>query len=258
MLKNYFVIALRNLAKHKGFSFINITGLAVGISVCMLILLYVNDELSYDRFNEKYDRIGRIALEGFFGNSEISVAQSCAPLAETIVNDFPEVETAARVRNFGYPVIRYNDKVFSEEKFFSADSTFFDVFTVEFIAGDESTALTQPNTLVITDKTAKRYFGDENPIGKTVSSDNRRNYEIVGVVKEFPENSHFHFDFLLSLSSNDDSRSPVWLSNNYLTYFVLREGASFDELNKKLATDLVKYIAPQVQQATGSCFCFFR
>ncbi len=251
MLKNYFVIAIRNLAKHKGFSFINITGLAVGIAVCILILLYVKDELSYDRFNEKYDRIGRIALEGYFGNSEISVVQSCAPLAETMMSDFPEVEVAARVRNFGYPVIRYNDKVFSEEKFFSADSTFFDVFTVEFIAGEESRALTQPNTLVITDKTAKRYFGDENPIGKSVSSDNRRNYEIVGVVKEFPENSHFHFDILLSLSTNEDSRSPIWLSNNYWTYFVLNEAGSFEELNKKLATDLVKYLAPQVQQATG-------
>jgi putative ABC transport system permease protein len=252
MLKNYITIAIRNLFKHKSFSFINITGLAVGIAVCMLILLFVNDELSYDRFNEKYERIGRIALEGYFGGSEISAVTSCAPLAETLVSDFPEVETATRVRTFGYPVIRYQDKVFSEEKFFSADSTFFDVFTVEFIAGDESTALTQPNTMIITDKTARRYFGDENPIGKILNSDNRRDYEVVGVVKEFPENSHFHFDFLLALSTYGDSRSPIWLSNNYWTYFVLKEGTSLEILNKKLETDLVKYIAPQVEQATGA------
>lgn len=252
MLKNFITIAIRNLFKYKAFSFINITGLAVGIAVCMLILLFVKDEMSFDRFNEKYERIGRIALEGYFGGSEISIVQSCAPLAETMVSDFPEVETATRVRNYGYPVIRYNDKVFSEEKFFSADSTFFDVFTVEFVAGDENTALTEPNTMVITEETAARYFGEEDPIGKTVNSDNRNNYQVVGIVKAMPVNSHLHFDFLLSLCTNPESRSPVWLSNNFWTYFVLKEGAGFEELNKKLEKDLVKYIAPQIQQATGA------
>lgn len=252
MFKNYVTIAIRNLLKRKGFSLINITGLAIGIAVCLLIVAYVYDEFSYDRFHEKSDRIGRIVLEGYFGNSEFAVVTSPAPMAETLVADYPEVEAATRIRSYGYPVLRYKDNVFSEEKFYSADSTFFDVFTVEFMLGDKNTALTQPNTMIITERMANKYFGKEDPIGKILNSDRRNNYEVVGVVKEFPSTSHFHFDFLLSLASNQESQQTIWLSNNFHTYFVLREGSSFKDFEAKIGTDLVKYIAPQVEQATGS------
>ena len=201
MLSNYIRIALRNLLRFKTYSVINITGLAVGMACCILILLYVYDEMSYDRFNKNSDRIYRIAVNGTLGNNNFNAAVSAPPLRNTLLTDFPEVVAATRIRNFGFPVLRYKDKVFSEEKVYWVDSSFFDVFTVEFVKGNPETALNEPEDIVLTEKMAKKYFGDENPVGKLLNADKRRDYKVTAVVKEFPENSHFHFDFLASLSS---------------------------------------------------------
>ena len=157
MLKNYIKIALRNLLKYKGTSFINIFGLSAGITCCILISLFVLDELSYDRYYEKADRIYRVTLQGIVGTNEFNGAITRAPLAETLVRDFPEVTAAARFRSFGFPVLRYGEKVFSEERFFSADPSIFDVFTIPFIKGNPKTALSKPNTVVITQTMAKKY-----------------------------------------------------------------------------------------------------
>lgn len=251
MFKNYLKIALRNFLKHKGFSFINVFGLAVGIACCLLILLFVVDELSYDKYHEKADRIYRAGLYGFIGGNEFNGVVTASPMAKTLADEYPEVEAATRARNFGFPVFRYGDKVFSKEKVFWVDPGFFDVFTVPFIQGDPETALEKPVTIVLTQSMAKKYFGDEDPLGKTINSDQRRDYLVTGIVEDVPKNSHFHYDFLASLSTYPDSQSPIWVSNNYYTYFVLREGASPEAFDAKLGELVKKYVGPQIQAAAG-------
>jgi len=254
MIRNYLRIALRNLRNHKAFSLINIVGLAVGIACCIAILLFVNDELSYDRFNAHADQTYRVHFRAYFNNKDLNLAVSCAPLAPTLLHDFPEVKAATRIRNFGFPVMRYKDKAFSEEQFYWADSTFFDVFTVHFLEGNPRTALTQPNTVVITEAMAKKYFGSEDPMGKILNADKRRDYMVTGVVDGFPHNAHFQFDFLGSLATYEDSRNQIWLSNNYYTYTVLQKGTDPAAFEKKMNEDLKKYTGPQIKTATGMAY----
>jgi len=251
MLKNYMKIALRNFFKHKGFSFINVFGLAVGIACCLLILLFVVDELSYDKYHEKADRIYRAGLYGFIGGNEFNGVVTASPMAQTLVEEYPEVEAATRARNFGFPVFRYADKVFSEERVFWVDPGFFDVFTVPFIQGDQTTALNEPLSIVLTHSMASKYFGNEDPMGKTINADQRRDYLVTGVVEDAPKNTHFHYDFLAALSTYEDSRSQFWVSNNYYTYFVLREGTSPEAFENKMEDLVKKYVAPQIQAAAG-------
>ena len=251
MLKNHLKIAIRNFFKHKGFSFINIFGLAVGIACCILILLFVWDEISYDKFHQKAENIYRSGIFGVLNGNEFKGAVSCSPMAKTLVEEYPEVTASTRIRNFGFPVFRYEDKVFSEEKVYWVDPTFFDVFTAKFIQGNPETALVKPMTIVLTQSMALKYFGTADPMGQVLNSDNRRDYEITGVIEDPPHNTHFHYDFLASIETYPDSRSPVWISNNYHTYFVLREGTDPKAFEAKL-TELVKnHVAPQIQAATG-------
>ncbi|UCH62912.1 MAG: ABC transporter permease [Fidelibacterota bacterium] len=252
MFWSYVKITVRNVIRQKLYSAINILGLAIGVAACITIILYVQEELSYDRYHEKADRIYRVALSARIGGNDFNVALSAAPIAGTLLEEFPEVETTTRIGYLGgYPVIRYGDKVFSEERYTTADSTIFDVFDIPFIIGDPKTALTQPNSLVLTESTARRYFGDENPIGKLMTSDKVNERMVTGVIKDFPHNSHFHYDFLLSLATSPDSRSTNWLNNNYHTYIVLKEGASAEELEAKFPDMIRKYVGPQVEQALG-------
>lgn len=249
MLRNYFKIAFRNLVRFKAYSAINITGLAVGMACCILILLYVFDELSYDRFHENSDRIYRIGIDiDMGGKNAVLAAVSPAPMRNILLQEYPEVEAATRFKNFGYPVLRYGDKVFSEEKFFWVDSTFFDVFTVEFIKGNPGTALTLPLSVVLTERMAKKYFGNENPMGKLLNMDNRRDYKVTGVVKEFPENSHLHFDFLASISSYPFVEQQGWLDNDYYTYILLREGFPSIQFEAKLPGVVDKYVFPVLER----------
>jgi putative ABC transport system permease protein len=251
MFKNYLKIAVRNFFKHKGFSFINIFGLAVGVACCLMIVLYVLDEISYDRHHEKSDQIYRVGIDGFVNNMAFHGVITCAPMAQTLVREFPEVTTATRLRNFGFPVFRYKDKVFSEERVFWVDQSFFDIFTVPFIKGDPKTALAEPNSIVLTRSMALKYFGSEEPLGKSLNADQRRDYLITGIVEDVPHNSHFQYDFLASLSTYEDSRSPIWISNNYYTYLLLREDASPKAFEAKLAELVEKYVGPQIQVAAG-------
>ncbi len=248
MLLSYLKIALRNLAKFKIYSFINIAGLAVGMACCILILIYVFDELSYDRFHKNSDRIYRVAVNGALGENNFDAAVSPPTLRNHLMTDYPEVKGVTRVKNFGFPVMRYGDKVFSEEKFFWVDSTFFDVFTVEFVKGDPKTALNQPEAVVLSERMAQKYFGNENPVGKLINSDNRRDYKVTGVVKEFPENSHFHFDFLASLSSYPFIDQQGWLSNDFYTYVLLQEDYPSEQFEAKLSEIVNTHVWPVIER----------
>jgi putative ABC transport system permease protein len=251
MFRNYLKVAVRTFLSRPGFSLINVLGLAVGVACCLLILLFVRDEMSFDRHNERLDRMYRAGLSAFVNNSAIEGAVTSAPMAKALVDEIPEVEAAARVRNFGFPVFRYGDKVFSEERVFWVDNSFFDIFTVPFVAGDPRTALEKPLTIVLTRTTARKYFGQESALGKVLNADGRRDYVVTGVVEDSPRNSHFHYDFLASVETYPDSRSPVWINNNYLTYFLLREGAKSEAVAAKLPGLVRKHVGPQVQAAIG-------
>lgn len=252
MLWSYVKIAIRNVVRQKLYSSINILGLAVGVAACITILLYVQDELSYDRYHKKADRIYRVALSAVIGGNEFNAALSAAPVAATLLEEFPEVEAITRISYIGgYPVIRYEDRVYSEELYTAADSTVFDVFDIPFIIGDPKTALTEPNSLVMTESTARRYFGDENPMGKMMTSDKVNERMVTGVIEDFPHNSHFHYDFLLSFVTSPLSQSTTWLNNNLYTYIVLKEGASAEELEAKFPDMIRKYVGPQIEQALG-------
>jgi len=251
MLHNYMKTAYRNLMKSKGFSFINIFGLATGLACCILIMLFVLDELSYDRYHENAHRIYRMGNRGIVNNNLDLTARSSPPLGEVLKHEFPEVEAVTRMRNYGFPVFRHNDRVFSEEKVFWTDPSFFDVFTVTFITGDAKTALNRPDAIVLTESMARKYFGDEDPMGKIINSDNRQDLIVTAVVRDVPRNSHFHFDFLESIVGRQDVQSPVWYFNDYYTYILLRQGASPKALEEKLFETVKQHVGPQIQGVLG-------
>ena len=255
MIKNYIKVALRNLVKYKGYSFINIVGLAIGFACSILIAMFVFDELNYDKFHEKADQIYRVSLHGRLSDNEFNVPNTCGPLAFTLVNDYPEVLQATRVLGKSSRLVNYEDKHFNEEEIIFADSTFFDVFTFPFIQGDPNTALTKVNSIVITEETAQKYFGKKNPMGKLLRFDDDTTYfQITGIIKNVPDNSHFHFDFLVSFSATDQRRNQMWTSNYLYTYIVLQKDFPPAQLEDKFPALLEKYVGPELEQFMGIGF----
>ncbi len=248
MFKNYLKDALRNTKKHKGYSFINIVGIAVGIACSMIVLLYVFDELSYDKHHKNADRIYRVRVR-YTLDGKISADTTRSPelLASTLQNEFPEIEAAARFTNYGFPVFRYRDKVFSEEKVFRADNSIFDIFSFEFVSGDPKEALIDQNSIVLTQSSARKYFGNENPIGKVINADKRRDYTVTAVIEDIPRESHFHFDFLIPLRKADPQAN--WLNLPNRTYVLLKENATMQDLSRKLEFTVSKYLAPFIEKA---------
>ncbi len=227
MFKNYFKIALRNILKHKSYAFVNIAGLAVGMASCLLILLYVQDELRYDRFHQNAERIYRATL----ATSQQRVETTPSILGPLCQREFPEVERAVRFyesTRFGALVVQQGERFFQEERFMFADSTVFEVFTFPFIMGNPATALTRPNTIVLTQSTAQKYFGEANPLGKTLRVNNARDYEVTGVMQDVPSHSHLQFDFLASYTSltHEWATTETWYSANLFTYILLRQNAA--------------------------------
>ncbi|MEM9831964.1 MAG: ABC transporter permease [Bacteroidota bacterium] len=256
MLKSYFTIAFRNLAKRKFYAGINILGLSIGFTSCLLIVLYIHHELSYDTMHNKADRIYRVGLNGKFSDQEGKTTVTTAPLAFTAVEEFPEVENATRICHFlDIQTIRYNESVIVEERVYFADSTFFDVFSFKLIAGDPATALTEPNTLVITEDMAQKYFGNEPALGKTLLvGDGKVPHEITGVVENLPSNVHFHFNMLRSMASLELSRVDDWFSNSFITYLLLHKGASPESLEARFPGLVEKYVSLEIQRYLGLSF----
>ena len=248
MFKNYFKIAFRNLWKNKGFSAINIFGLASGLAICLLILFYVNNELGYDRYNAKADRIYRVDGDLQFGGNHFVIAQSPDPVGPTLKQDFPQVEQFVRFRDHGGIMVKKGNQNIEEDKVIYTDSTLFSVFTLPMIQGDPSTALVQPNSVVITESTAKKYFNSTDVVGKTMIIGDTGNYKITGVIRDIPKQSHFHFDFFISMYGQ---LSPYeinqWTSNNFNTYIVLKKGSNADLLSSQLNDFVMRYVAPVFQ-----------
>ena len=253
MIKHYLKIALRNLMKNKFYSAINVVGLAIGITACILIMLYVQYEFSYDRFHKKSNRIYRVNLSTVLNNESQNLPVSTSPLAGVMQNEIPEVEEAVRVENYWQPIMQYKDKVFNETKWCFVDANFFKVFSTSFISGDPNEALVQPYTVVLTETTAKRYFGNENPIGQTLSRKYNNDYTVTGVIKDFPENSHIKPDFLASIKSFPTIDKGMNWTNNFLyTYVLLKEGSSNQAIDIKLEGLVKKYVGPYMKQHSGT------
>lgn len=246
MLKNYLKIAIRNLLKHKAYSFINLAGLAIGIACCVLILVYVNEELSYDRFHENAGRIYRVGNEGQFGSEIWTSARTSHPLAPTLAQEFPEVQSAVRFYRLYKPLVRVGEKKFVEPCFFYADSSVFNIFTFPLIKGDPQTALTQPYSLVLSQEMAEKYFGEVDPLGQTLPVAKLGDFQITGVLKNIPENSHLAFDFLASyetLRAQSDPNLASWGSIVTSTYVLLREGTDPATLEAKFPGLVAKHQA---------------
>lgn len=254
MLKNYFTIALRNLKKHGFYTSINVLGLAIGITSCLIISLYVVNELRYDKHHEAADRIYRVNCEIKFGANHLNLAVTPAPMADALRNDFPEVEHTARFWNDGSMLIKRTDQNIKETAVVYADSSVFNVFTIPFLEGNPRQALRDPYTMVISRKTAEKYFPNENAVGQTLIVENRDSYKITGVYENMPGTSHFNFDILLALVSTDYNRDPQWLSNNFSTYVKLKSGTNYKQLEAKFPAMVDQYCGPQAKLALGNDF----
>lgn len=250
MIRSYLTLVLRGLARDKSFSFINIFGLALGLSVCLLISLYVTDELSYDRFNEKADRIYRI-------NGDISVHGNGAndiftpaPMGPTLTREYPEVLNYTRIINVHDILVKHGSSTIIEEGCILADSTLFDVFTLPFVAGNPHTSLLHPFDMVISESAAKKYFNSTSAdvLGKTLHVNNESDYRITGIIKDMPRQSHFRANFIRAMAEIGYDRQPdTWLNNGFTTYVLLRPGATQATLDQSLAHLTSKYIIPRIR-----------
>jgi putative ABC transport system permease protein len=254
MFKNYFKVAVRNITRYKFYSAINILGMTIGLTTCLVIILYIADELSYDTFHRNADRIYQVGLHGKIGGQDIMVANTCPPMGPALVAEIPEVESSTRIAPyFGQPSIKYEQKVFAEEKVFYVDSNFFEFFDYRLLEGDAQSVLKQPNTLVLTEEVATKYFGNESAIGKLVVFDNQNEtYKVTGVAENPPTNSHFYFNVLVSAETGDRLKRKEWLNNNMFTYFLLRENAQLGGVHKKFDELIEKYIGPEIEKFTGT------
>lgn len=249
MLRNYLTISLRNLRKHLTYSFINIAGLALGLSTCLLLVTWITHELSYDRFHKNAAGIYRVSMEYSFGGHVAKPSVSPNALLPALLSQ-PETITGVRVYNPSLQnpyVVTHGDKIFEESKFYFADSAFFEVFTFELISGNPQKALLEPNSVILTEKIASKYFGQENPIGQLLTINNSSEYKVTGVMKNPPANSLLQFDFLASFNSIPAGRDePTWWSANYQTFVLLQENENISSLEKKINAIVKEAVAAEL------------
>jgi putative ABC transport system permease protein len=264
MFNIHLKIALRNIFKHKIYSFINITGLAIGILAAIVIGVYIFTEISYDKFNEKSDRIYRVATYLEFGGNGMNLASNSFVVAPVLKNEFPEVENAARLRRFFYTntPVKYNEVQFIERNVFYADPSIFNIFSINMLQGNPQTALAQPYSIVITPEMAQKYFGDEPPLGKVLELDQKRQYTVTGIIEKLPQNSHFSVNMLCSFESLRDvvgNQMNRWMGDfqNY-TYILLKKGASPKTLEAKFPALVKSQIGELLTALNGKLTLFMQ
>jgi len=248
MFRNYFKTAFRNLAKRKGFSAINIIGLACGIASCLLIVFYVLNELKYDQYNTKVDRIYRIDGDLKFGGHHFILAQTPDGLGAALKKEFPQVEQYVRFRDHGGVLVKKGNENVLENRVILADSTLFDVFTLPMLAGDPHSALKEPHSVVITKTAADKYFKNiavQNVVGKYLTINDTGNYKITGVIKDVPQESHFHYDLFISIYGQlSPFEIDQWASNNFNTYIVLKNGSDVKNMGGLLDDFVMDRVEP--------------
>jgi len=242
MIKNYLKIAIANIYKNKVYSLISISSLAVGMAVCVLLLLYVSDELSYDRYHEKSDNIYRLCQEDH--------PYQAPGAARLLTDNLPEIVNSARILPRDNINVQFDNKRFKEDRVAWVDPALFNIFSFNIIVGkDGSSSLQQPGTAVITEKIARKYFGDENPIGKIINVGNEYDYLITAIVEDLPDNSHFKFDIFMTLEDGDMMFSENWMDNwgwwNFLVYFEMQDHFSKKDLDTKISDQMNKIMKEQ-------------
>ncbi|NOR21781.1 MAG: FtsX-like permease family protein [Candidatus Aminicenantes bacterium] len=257
MIKNYLKIALRNFQRHKGYSFINIAGFAIGMACCLLILLYVRHELSYDRHHEDVERVCRIVIDIRTQTANRVFALISPTVAPALKADYPQVEHAARaIIPSSSRLVKRKDTFFYEDRFMYADQELFDIFTIPFIRGATQGALTRPNTLVVSQRMAHKYFGNANPLGETLEI-NQQEYEITGVVTDSPENTHMKYDLIASLETLKDwQEMSNWYSTMFYTYLKLRPDVNVEEFSPQLSRLPDKYVGERLS-SRGTTYHYF-
>ena len=254
MFKNYFKIAWRNLLKRKTYAFINIFGLALGAAICLLIVLFIKSESSFDAWRENTDNVYRMVLKRQYPGRATSYAIIPQSFAKTVKDELPEVEESVRIFNFfnnGTFQLKYGDKKYEETKVFFVDPSFFKIFKSDFLYGSPEESLTKPNSAVITETIAKKYFGNaDQAIGKILQpeGDNSQPIEITAVCKDWPENSHFTFNLLLTTSGNDNFEDVNYVGFSAYTYLLLNENASPEKVEASFPGIIIKFAAPDIEK----------
>ena len=236
MFKNYLKITLRNIGRNKAYSLINISGLAIGMACCILILLWIQDELSFDRFHRHANRLGRVIAEvEYSGQRPWAVTE--APLAQALKKEYPDIVQTTRIQLGGKFRVRYGEKQFNEIHNIFAEPAFFEMFTFPFIKGNPKTALDGKRSVVITEKMAQKYFGADEPMGKTLNFNDKIDFQVTGVLKNIPKNSHLQFDFILLFNWLENLGQDIhnWGNFNFFTYVLLGKNSSYDEVNQKIS-----------------------
>lgn len=246
MIKNFFLIAFRYIARQKVFTFINITGLAIGLAASLLILLWIQDELSYDRFHSNAENIYRVEMDQNYSGEVYHVYVTPEPSGPVWKEKIPEIVEQTRVRRLSRTLFRHDDMVFFENSLMAVDSGFFSVFSFPLISGDPDDVLSDPHSIVLTEELARKYFGDKNPVGQTLSLDNRYVFTVTGVTKDLPHNSLFTFDALLPYSflQEEEAMSNSWGSNSIYTFMLVNKGSDIENINSKL-TGVVREYLPE-------------
>jgi putative ABC transport system permease protein len=248
MIKNYFKIAWRNLWKNKAFSLINILGLTIGITVCMMIFLFIVNEFSVDKFHKHGNNIYRV-MRSFDGSKDPAPYLS-APYATALLNDFPdEIKKAVRVIPTN-SLISFDNTSFNEKKVYIADSDFFQMFSFPLLIGDAATVLKEPGSIVLTETTAKKFFGSINKaMGKIVEMDKQNQLKVTGIAKDVPSNSHMDFDLVVPISNYfHDDWFHTWIDNDGFTYVLLSEHADKNQLEKQFRPFVEKYMGEDMKR----------
>jgi len=245
MFKNYLKVAFRSLNKNRVYAVINILGLALGLAITILVFLFVNNEMSYDKNWSGSDRIYRSGIKANFMGQKMDGPAAPSPMAQALRTEFTDVETATRIQPIQSEVLmRYDQTKLYIKNYVYADSAFFEVFDYEFIHGNPKTALVDKNSIVLNEVTSKKLFGDKNAIGEIVNFDDRQDFIVKGIVKQ--PKGKAHFDFNMFIPQNEIEN--IWLSNNHMTYLKLREGADFNTFKKEMTANFMKKIEPNIEQ----------
>ncbi|MCB0687848.1 MAG: ABC transporter permease [Saprospiraceae bacterium] len=233
MYKHYFTLAIRHLQKHRLFSGIKIIGLTIATASCLLIGLYILHELNYDSMHENAGRIIKANMEYRFAGETVMANVCGNKAAPAFTRDFPEIESGVRLMKYS-EIIKTGDQIFEEENLFYGDSTFFSIFSFPLISGDQSHLLDQPYEVVLSESTARKYFGNGNPLGKFLRIGTSQDYKVTGVMKDPPEDTHIKPDLLVSFTSLNSSKNETWWNANYATYFLLYPGVDLQALQAKI------------------------
>lgn len=252
MWRNFFTVALRNISKNKIFTLINVSGLAIGLASSILILLFIVKELSFDQFNEHKNRIHRLYIEGVMGQQSFKEALTSMVMAPTFTEEIPEIENYVRFDVYTQSLIWNDTDRYVEDHFLFADSTIFDIFSINLVKGDAATALSRPNSIVITEEKARTYFGETDPLGLPLHVNNDSNfYYVTGVIEALPENSHFFADFIASTATLDWENNLTWFQSSIYSYVLLKPGADPQKVQKKMDDVLASHIVGELRSILG-------